>query len=134
MTAGAGGGRHPRLQTMTIPIAEGVHIPFSGIAPEVAVGTEIEIDMTETASGFIASCRFSMEPGVIPLMVRRSYRAAIGMADLARHGRTAGLHMAGVADRLQGLVADHLDGFKLFQIGDLSTREGVTGHTAVSAE
>ena len=101
---------------MTVPIAEGVHVALSGIAQEMAIGAEIQIDMTEAAGRLIASRRFGMEPGVVPFMIRRSYGLGIRMAQLAGHGRTACLHMAGVTDRLEGFVVDHLDSFKLLRI------------------
>jgi hypothetical protein len=133
VTTGAIARTHPGFNAVPVAITQGMHLMLRWVSSKVAIGTEIQIDVTPPATLFIGPCGFCMKPGVVTLVVRGPNGLAIGVADLASHGSAARLHVTGMTDCLQRFVIDNLYRFELFKVSDFVGRERMAGHTSIGA-
>lgn len=123
---------HPRFQSMTVPVTQRVIDTMRTVAPKVAISTEAQIQMTETAGRLILDCRFTVDRLVVKTVILGSYGAGIGMAVFAGNGCRTLRHMTLVANRLQGFVGESLQLAEHFQICQFSPTERMTRHADIT--
>jgi hypothetical protein len=133
MTAGTVRRSHSGLQTVAIPISERVHVALGWIAPEMAIGTEVQVDVTRPAGVLVNPGGFGVNPGVVTFVVGRSDGIAIRMTHFTGQRCGAHLYMTGVADRLQGFVVEGLYRIKLFWIANPVGGKRVASHADITA-